>query len=50
VAARVQGLLEITHVGILLGVDPRIREEHGKIIDEKLHDACWEAAYSCWVV
>lgn len=37
VSTRVEGLLEITHVCILLWIYPRIREEHREVIDEELH-------------
>ena len=33
----VEGLLEITHVGILFGVYARIREQHRKITVERSH-------------
>lgn len=32
----VEGLLEIAHVGILLGIDARIWEEHGEVAAEKV--------------
>lgn len=35
--ALVQGTLEIAHVGILLRIDPRVREQHGEAVDVELH-------------
>jgi hypothetical protein len=37
-AALVQRALEIAHVGILLRIDPRIREQHRKAVDVEFHD------------
>lgn len=39
-AARVQSVLEIAHVGILFRVDPRVREENRQVADEELHLCC----------
>ena len=43
-ATRLQCPLEITHVGILLWIDPPVGEEHGQAIDEELHDGARPAA------